>query len=101
MTIQQTSKSARADIIASGQVASHCEQVRFALEQLGEPSTYQEIAAIAQLDKHETMKRLADLKDTNIVEHGPKRVCLIGKKSCVTWRLVPVVVKAKRVSLFD
>ena len=47
--------------------------------------TAAELASILDMDYHETVRRLGDLKNLGKAVHGEKRMCAVRKNKCVTW----------------
>ena len=49
--------------------------------------TSRELAEVADLDRHETARRLADALRTGLVTQGPSRPCRYSGRKAVTWAL--------------
>ena len=49
--------------------------------------TSHELSYIVDLERHETARRLSDLKNMGLARQGPKRRCAKGGAEAVTWFL--------------
>lgn len=58
------------------------------LQTCSEPLTSFEIAKAMSWDRHDTAKRLPDLRDDGLVVNGPIRQCRITGRQSLTWRAV-------------
>lgn len=79
-----TSFAAGERMIKSGAKQTHAKQVFEALSRHG-GLTAAELAEVIGMDRYEVQRRLADLKNTGLAEHGPERFCAVRKSLCVTW----------------
>ena len=52
------------------------------------PVTSRELAKHMGIDRYITARRLPELRDAGIVENCEERVCTVGKRLCVTWRVL-------------
>jgi len=79
-----TSHVAEDEITKSGKREKHCQIILKALR-LHNGSTSAELARFTSLTKEQVHKRMNDLVEHNLIEHGDKRVCDVKGSLCITW----------------
>ena len=83
-TDPQTSHAAAREYRDSGKLSESKAEVLDAVRNHG-GCTAVELAAKAGLDRYETSRRLADLKNARLVRLGGSRVCEVNKRKMETW----------------
>lgn len=62
--------------------------------------TYRELAELTDLDRHEVMKRLNDLRNADLIHKGPDRKSRVGRGEMTTWWFGPLTTTMTQAEMF-